>query len=55
MKRFVPPRLRYPLFFVGLLIIIASGFLNKYAGMPIGAVEVSVVVGFALFLASIVL
>ena len=55
MKRLMPSKYRYPLFFLGIMIIDVSGFLYKYLHATLLQTEISVVIGFFLFLASIVL
>ncbi len=54
MKKLIPTRFRYPLFLIGLLTIIASGYAYRYAGVPFWAIEISVSAGFLLFLVSII-
>jgi hypothetical protein len=48
-----PDRYRYPLFFIGLLLMIASAFLYKYNILTLEVEEVLVVIGTILFVFSI--
>ncbi|MDE1822699.1 MAG: hypothetical protein KGI00_03560 [Candidatus Micrarchaeota archaeon] len=53
MAKILPARLRYPLFFSGLLMMEISGFLLKYAHLSAGYSEITVTLGFLLFVASV--
>lgn len=48
-------RYRYPIFFVGLLLMEAAGFLFRYAGLGLRGTEALVVMGFVLFLLSLIM
>ena len=48
-----PDRYRYPLFFLGLLLMIASAFLYKFNILTLEVEELTVVVGAVLFVFSI--
>ncbi len=54
MKKIIPQVYRYPLFFAGLVILATAGILNKYFHMGTGATAVMVVIGYAIFLISII-
>ena len=53
--RILPTRYRYPIFFVGLVMMALSGFIQKYAGTGLGLTIALVSVGFVLFVASLAL
>lgn len=55
MKKLLASRFRYPLFFLGLLVMETSGLLFKFAHLSEDGVVGMVVVGFAFFIFSIVL
>ncbi len=55
MKKLIPTRFRYPMFFAGIMIIVISGLLNKYLHMAEGYTEIGAAIGFLLFMFSIVL
>ncbi len=56
MRRLLPQALRYPLFFIGLMLMVAAGFANRYVPSFTPAYTVATVsVGFIVFLISIVL
>ena len=48
-----PDRYRYPLFFLGLLLMIASAFLYKFNILTLEVEEVIIVIGAVLFVFSI--
>ncbi len=48
-----PDRYRYPLFFIGLLLMIVSAFLYKYNILTLGVEEILVVIGTIFFVFSI--
>ena len=48
-----PDRYRYPLFFIGLLLMITSAFLYKYNILTLQVEEVLIVIGTILFVFSI--
>ncbi|MCL4376321.1 hypothetical protein M1558_02430 [Candidatus Parvarchaeota archaeon] len=48
-----PDRYRYPLFFLGLLLMIASAFLYKFNILTLEAEEIIIVIGAVLFVFSI--
>lgn len=48
-----PDRYRYPLFFIGLLLMITSAFLYKYNILTLEVEEVLIVIGTILFVFSI--
>ncbi len=54
MKRLIPTKYRYPVFFLGLLLLSSSGFVYRYVAPPVQFVEAMALLGFALFVASIV-
>jgi hypothetical protein len=55
MRRYIPARYRYPLFFIGLMMIITTGIIYKFIRIQMTMVEVSVVIGFLIFAASFAL
>lgn len=55
MARTLPSRYRYHLFFIGILLMSASGFIQRYAGTGLAFTAACVVLGFLLFVASIAL
>ncbi len=50
----MPKALKYPLFFLGLLVIIAGGLGAQNLGLPADASVAAAVVGFVLLIISIV-
>lgn len=48
-----PDRYRYPLFFIGLLLMIVSAFLYKYNILTLEVEEILVVIGTVFFVFSI--
>lgn len=48
-----PDRYRYPLFFLGLLLMIASAFLYKFNILTLEVEEIIIVIGAVLFVFSI--
>ncbi|MEM0155042.1 MAG: hypothetical protein QW597_00330 [Thermoplasmataceae archaeon] len=54
MIKILPSRFRYPLFFLGLLIMELSGLLLKFANLAFSGVEVMIAAGFLVFVFSIV-
>ncbi len=55
MRKILPSRYRYPMFFLGFVIISAAGLLSKYAGLKLEPTAILVAIGFLIFLFSIVL
>ncbi len=56
MRRIIPPALRYPLFFVGVMVMISAAFASKYApSFTLGDSFAVAAVGFILFVVSIAL
>ncbi len=55
MRGLMPSKYRYPLFFLGIMLIDASGFLYKYLHTTLLQTEILVAIGFFMFLISIVL
>ncbi len=55
MKKLIPSKYRYPMFFTGVMVIVISGLLNKYLHMAEGYTEIGAAIGFLLFMFSIVL
>lgn len=55
MKRIIPSRFRYPIFFAAVMIMFLAGIANRYMGLGRGLTEASVAVGFVLFVISIAL
>lgn len=51
----MPKILKYPLFFIGMLIIIGGGLGSQMLGLPLTATEIAAVVGFILLIISIVI
>ncbi len=49
----ISDRYRYPIFALGMIAMILSALLYKYAGLPLTAEEVGVAVGAVLFVFSI--
>ena len=52
-KRILPTRFRYPLFFAAVMIMFVAGLAEKYLNLGIGLTEVSVALGFVLLVVSI--
>jgi hypothetical protein len=52
MKQHIPPKYRYPLFFVGLMMMIITAIAYKFISIPETAIEAVVIIGFALFVSS---
>ncbi len=50
----MPKILKYPLFFLGLLIIIGGGLGTQMTHMPLVSTEVAAIVGFIILVISIV-
>lgn len=48
-----PDRYRYPLFFIGLLLMIVAAFLYKYDILTLEVEEIIIVIGTVLFVFSI--
>ncbi|MCL5976172.1 MAG: hypothetical protein M1580_01070 [Candidatus Parvarchaeota archaeon] len=48
-----PDRYRYPLFFIGLLLMIVAAFLYKYNILTLEIEEIIIVIGTVLFVFSI--
>ena len=53
-RHVMPKILKYPLFFLGLLIIIGGGLGTQMTHMPLVATEVAAIVGFIILVISIV-
>ncbi len=53
MGRFLQSKYRYPVFFVGALLMTISGFLYKYGIIEESIAVYAVVLGFAFFVLSI--
>ncbi len=53
--RIIQTRHRYPLFFIGILMMSAAGFLYRYLGVSVGVTAALVGTGFAIFVLSIAL
>jgi hypothetical protein len=52
MKQYIPPKYRYPLFFIGLMTMIITAIAYKFVFIPEVIIEVVVIVGFVLFVSS---
>lgn len=48
-----PDRYKYPIFFVGMLVMIIAAFLYKFLLLPLELEEIAVVIGAILFVFSI--
>jgi hypothetical protein len=55
MVKILPAKYRYPMFFIGIMILSIAGFANRYAGLGLNPTAVVAAIGFALFVASIAL
>ncbi|MEM0154437.1 MAG: hypothetical protein QW814_01220 [Methanothrix sp.] len=55
MKKILPSKYRYPIFFLAFMVIGAAGLLSKYAGLKLEYTALIVAIGFLMFLFSIVL
>ncbi|MEM0149351.1 MAG: hypothetical protein QXW10_00440 [Candidatus Micrarchaeaceae archaeon] len=55
MKRVLPTRFRYPLFFTAVMLMFLAGVAERYFGLGKGIAEASVALGFVLFVISIAL
>ena len=53
--RILPTRYRYPLFFIGILMMSSAGFIYRYARIGTGATAAMVAAGFLLFVLSLAL
>ncbi len=51
-KKYLGTGLRYPLFFIGVMIMAIAGNAYKFTSFPVRGVEVLVGIGFALFVIS---
>ncbi|MBI3841514.1 MAG: hypothetical protein HY297_06170 [Thaumarchaeota archaeon] len=49
----MPKRLRYPLFLVGLVVILLGGLVENSAGAPTTTLALTMAAGFALLLSSV--
>ncbi|MHB1492275.1 MAG: hypothetical protein ACYCSG_04865 [Thermoplasmataceae archaeon] len=54
MKHVMKPGYRYPLFFLGLFIIELGGLAYRFMSFSIQDVEIFAVVGFLIFLSSLI-
>jgi len=54
-KHFMPKDLKYPLFFLGLLLLIGGGLITIKLNMGLAASEAVAAVGFVLLILSIIL
>lgn len=54
-KHYLPHSMKYPLFFLGLLVLIVVGVGVQMAGLPLAAQAATAVVGFVLLFLGIVL
>jgi uncharacterized membrane protein YjjP (DUF1212 family) len=55
MRKILPSRYRYPIFFLAFMVIGAAGLLSKYAGLKLEYTSILVAIGFLMFLFSIIL
>ena len=55
MKRVLPARFRYPLFFAAIMLMFLAGVAERYLGFGKGIAESGAALGFVLFVISIVL
>lgn len=55
MKKILPSRYRYPIFFAAFIVIGAAGLLDRYAKLGLEYTAIIVAIGFLMFLFSIVL
>ncbi len=53
-KKYLGTGLRYPLFFIGVIIMALAGNAYKFTSFPVKGVEVLVGIGFALFVISMI-
>ena len=53
-KQVMPKRFRYPIFFVGLVVLILGTVLENAAKAPVSAFEATAIVGFALLVLSVI-
>ena len=53
--KIIQTRYRYPLFFIGLLMMSIAGFLYRYLRISVGATAIIVGIGFVIFVLSIAL
>ncbi len=51
----IQARYRYPLFFIGMLMMSIAGFLYRYLKISVGATAAVVGIGFVIFVLSIAL
>ena len=54
-KRLVAREMKYPIFILGLFIMIGGGLATQHLGLPTSAIAATVTVGFILFFLGIVL
>jgi len=54
-KKILPSKYRYPLFFFAFMVIGAAGLLSRYAALSLTYTATLVSIGFLMFLASILL
>ncbi len=55
MKQHIPSKYRYPLFFIGLMMMIVTAIIYKFVVIPRTSVEIIVIVGFLTFVSSFAL
>lgn len=53
-KKYLGTSLRYPLFFLGVMIMAIGGNAYKFTSFPVRGVEAIVGIGFALFVLSMI-
>lgn len=54
MKRYIKSPYKFPIFFLGVMTILACGFLNKLAIINLYNTEILVAIGFIVLLMSVV-
>lgn len=53
--RYLKSKYKFPIFFIGVMIVVLSGFLNKFYVINLGQTEISVAIGFIILFLSIAL
>ncbi len=53
MPNIIKTKYRYPIFFIGVMLLIASGIFDKYLHVPLNASALLAGIGFILIVASL--
>lgn len=55
MKKYLKSKYKFPIFFIGVMLIVLSGFLNKFYIINLLQTELAVAIGFVILFLSIAL